>query len=590
MSSLSMRIPSKLILLLFFCILSLFNNVHAQWIRAEVNHDVFMRDTYVNDSHVIMTLEKGHSLLALPIGGNDEYVRVWDYNSGKRGFVYGQYLTLYDSLQRVILKDTTAAGTLSRGGTTLHLENLNSEDVNIEMDQIPYSLQPYEEITLRLKKGYHGIWVSRDGAFPFWGGLNLADSAEYVLKVGSEEEVLTTDLEPIYSRSDTVKMEYHHVDTVNVTPKVKIDTARIVTNKHPQDLERAKSTIGIRGYIKLATIYDFNGLSDVDRFVPVEIPVGENRNTQDKGFYMGARQSRLGFSSNIKAKNGYLKIYVEGDFAGGATNKMYFRLRQAYAEYAYLTVGQTWTTFSNLEAIPLTVDREGPNSSVLIRQGMIRYEKKVGNSENEFGVALETPTVTFTDSVAVDQRQKFPDIASRYKVTFDKGHYQISGLFRVISYTDINTNNVSNTPGYGIMFSGKQYVQNKDNILYFQAVYGKGISRYVRAFRNYNMDAFVNTADNSIFIPKTAGGYLSLEHHWSNKFFSNITGGITWLQTAAWQAEDSYQRSYYGSFNSYWFAFDRMQLGAGYIYGVRRNKNGDSGYASRLQMYIRYDI
>lgn len=585
-----MRFSLKAYIYIFPFFLLFTNNVFSQWMTAEINHDVFMRDTYGSESHVMMTIKKGRNLLALPMAEGNQYIRVWDYQSGKRGFVYKKYVTLYETLTKVELKNLTNKGTLPRGGTTLHLENQDNKSIDFEFDHIPYSLQPHEEITLRVKKGEHGIWISRDGAFPFWGSVTLADSAEYVLKVGVTEDVLIGELDPIFAHQDTIRMEYHHVDTINVTPKVKVDTAKIVSNKHPQDLKRSKSTVDIRGYVKLNTIYDFNGLSDVDRFVPVEIPVGDERNTQDRGFYMGARQSRLAFSSNIKAKEGYLKIYMEADFAGGSTTQMFFRLRQAYAEYGFLTVGQTWTTFANLEAIPLTVDREGPNSSIAIRQGMIRYEKKVGTSNNEFGVAIETPTTTFSDSVSVDQRQKFPDIASRYKVQHDNGQIQLSGLFRLISYTDVNTNIVTNTPGFGVMISGKQFLQSKDNILYFQAVYGKGISRYVRAFRNYAMDAFVNPADNSIFIPQTAGGYLSLEHHWSEKLFSNITGGITWLENDDWQGPDSYKNSYYGSFNCYWFAFDRMQLGAGYIYGVRRNKNNEQGYASRLQMYIRYDI
>ncbi|NLR89804.1 DcaP family trimeric outer membrane transporter [Flammeovirga agarivorans] len=575
------------LLFLLFFLSTLQTN--AQWMRAEVNQDVYLRDYADKDSRIIMSMEKGRGLLALPISKDDVYIRIWDYQTGKRGYAYNKYITLIDTLVKGDLTNLEVKGSLKRGGTTLHIENTEKQDVHVEIDQVPYALMPYQEITLRLKSGDHGIWISKDGAFPFWGNLGLADSAEYVLKIANEEDVLISELKPIYSMQDTVRMEFHHVDTVNITPKVKIDTARIVTNKHPQDLEKAKSTVGLRGYVKLNSIFDFNGLSDVDRFVPVEIPVGDVRNTQDRGFYMGARQSRLGFSSKVKAKTGYLNLYIEGDFAGGNTSQMYFRLRQAYAEYGYLTVGQTWTTFSNLEALPLTVDREGPNSSVAIRQGMIRYEKKVGDNQNVFAVAVESPTILFTDSVAIDQRQLAPDVVSRYKWTYADGHLQVSGLFRLLSYTNKN-DNVSSEVGYGINLSGKQYLtDNEDNILYFQGIYGKGISRYVRGFRNYNFDAFFSPEGN-IFIPQTAGGYFSLEHHWSKKLFSNITAGVTWLETANWQEDNAYQSSYYGSFNSYWFAFDRMQLGLGYIYGVRRNKDNERGYASRFQMYIRYDI
>ncbi|OHX66738.1 hypothetical protein NH26_10400 [Flammeovirga pacifica] len=555
--------------------------------NAEVNKDVYLRDYADQNGRVIMSMEKGRGVLALPIG-DEAYIRIWDYSTGKRGYAYRSFINLQDTLMKADLKELSNAGTLPRGGTTLHIENEHPQNINVEIDQIPYYLQPYQEITLRIKKGKHGLWISRDGAYPFWGNIELADSAEYVFKIGSVDETLTADLSPIITTQDTIRMEYHHVDTVDVTPKVKIDTAKIVENKHPQDLERAKSKVGLRGFVQLNGIFDFNGMSDVDRFIPVEIPVGDMRNTTDRGFYLGARQSRIGFSSRIKAKTGYLNLYVEGDFAGGNTNEMFFRLRQAYADYGYFTVGQTWSTFSDLEATPLTVDREGPNSSVLIRQGMIRFEKKVGESDNEFAVAVETPTIGFSDSVAIDQRQPVPDVISRYKLKTEDGHVQIAGLFRVLSYNN-TSNSITHTVGYGVNISGKKNLGSDDNILFYQGIYGKGISRYVRSFRNHNFDAF-ESPTGEIFIPHTAGGYLSIEHHWSEKIFSNITCGITWLQTAEWQAEDSYQSSYYGSFNSYWFAFDRMQLGLGYIYGVRRNKNNESGYASRLQMYIRYDI
>ncbi|ANQ51148.2 hypothetical protein MY04_3804 [Flammeovirga sp. MY04] len=570
-----------------FSLLLFTSSVSAQWMNAEVNKDVYLRDYADQNSRIIMSMEKGRQVLALPIG-EETYIRIWDFQTGKRGYAYRGFITLQDTLIKAEITELSNAGTLHRGGTTLHIENEHPQNINVEIDQIPYHLQPYQEITLRIKKGKHGLWISRDGAYPFWGNIELADSAEYVFKVGSVDETLTAHLTPIITTQDTVRMEYHHVDTVNVTPKVRIDTAKIVENKHPQDLERAKSKVGLRGFVQLNGIFDFNGLSDVDRFIPVEIPVGDMRNTTDRGFYLGARQSRIGFSSRIKAKTGYLNLYVEGDFAGGETNQMFFRLRQAYADYGYLTVGQTWSTFSDLEATPLTVDREGPNSSVLIRQGMIRYEKKVGEGDNEFAVSVETPTIGFSDSVYISERQPVPDVISRYKLTYKDGHFQVAGLFRVLSYNN-NMNSISHNVGFGLNISGKRELGSEDNLLYFQGIFGKGISRYVRGFRNHNYDAF-ESPNGDIFIPQTAGGYLSLEHHWSEKLFSNITGGITWLQTAEWQPEDSYQASYYGSLNSYWFAFDRMQLGVGYIYGVRRNKNLEHGYASRLQMYIRYDI
>ena len=46
-----------------------------------------------------------------------------------------------------------------------------------------------------------------------------------------------------------------------------------------------------------------------------------------------------------------MRAFIEGDFAGSGSGNL-FRLRHAYGQWRKLTIGQTWSTFSDPEAEP----------------------------------------------------------------------------------------------------------------------------------------------------------------------------------------------------------------------------------------------
>lgn len=560
----------------------------AQWMRSTVEHDTYLRDLRSVNSPIILHIEKGRDILSLPLHEESQFVKVWDYQTGKRGFVEKENLIHIDTLAKADLFVPNFNGHIHRKEALLHLENIEEHSIIVEIDHIPYEIAPYKALKLILKEGKHGLWAYRDGALPFWGDISLKDSSEYIIQIKTteDEDVIIADIEPVEHIVDTVIIESHYQNIVTLLPKIKIDTTKIVDNKHPQDLETAKTPFDVRGFIKLNGLYDFNGLTSTGGFVPYRIPVGE-KNKEDAGFYLGARQSRLGISSNILTDQGYIKFYIEADFVGGNVSSDYFRLRHAYVQYGYLTVGQTWTTFTDLFSTPLTVDNEGPSSSSSTRQGVIRYEKKVGNRENEFAISLETPTKTFTDSIAVDQRQLWPDIASRYKIPIPTGQVQIAGLFRVLSQHNPDHTVISKV-GFGMMLSGKNTFKEKHKV-YYQIIGGRGVTRYISAFSSYNLDA-IPSPENDIYVPFSAGGYIAYEYYFKNNLFINFVSGLSWIDNANWQPNNTFERSYYTSANLFWFPFDRCRTGISLIQGARVNKDTSRGDATRIQMYIRYDI
>lgn len=575
---------------LFITLLMVFihQNTFGQWMRSTVEYSTHLRDHRSINSPALMRLEKGRDILALPLHEESQFVKVWDYQTGKRGFVLSKELVYIDTLAKADLFVPNFQGQIHRKEALLHIENIEEYSIIVEIDQYPYEIAPYKEIKLALPEGQHGIWAYRDGALPFWGDIELKDSSEYIIQIKTteDEDVIMADIQPVEHVVDTVIVENRYEKTLTFLPKIKIDTTKIVDNKHPQDLEMAQTPFDIRGYVKLNGLYDFHGLARTGGFPPYDIPVGED-NILNPGFYLSARQSRLGISSNILTDQGYIKLFIELDFVGGGNALDYVRLRHAYVQYGYLTVGQTWTTFTDLYSTPLTVDNEGPSSSSSTRQGVIRYEKKVGNNNNEFAISLETPTRNFSDTIAIDQRQLWPDLASRYKITLPRGQIQAAGLFRILSQHNPDDNVISKV-GYGLMISGKNSFKDKHKI-YYQIIGGRGVTRYVSAFSSYNLDA-VASPTNDIYIPFSAGGYFTYEYYFKQNLFINFVNGVSWIDNAEWQPDNTFEKSYYTSANLFWFPFDRCRTGVSIVQGERFNKDGQRGSAWRFQMYIRYDI
>lgn len=362
---------------------------------------------------------------------------------------------------------------------------------------------------------------------------------------------------------------------------LKTDTSKLVRSVHPQDLEEAKLQIRWRGYVKFNSYYDFSGLKSTEGFLTYEIPVDPNLNKNYTGLYAGARQSRLGMETRINSKIGLIRTYIEGDFAG-SNYPLAFRLRHAYGQIGFWTLGHTWSTFADLAAIPRTVDLEGPNSGVFVRHGLIRYERRSGDEDLEFGISLENPRKDFEnpyDSLGIDLQQSF-DMAARLRMEpGDMGHFQFAVVFREIFYS--HPEGPQYLPGFGFQLSGSINTSEKTR-LRFQGVYGSAISRYITTLEGRGLDAYPR--DDGIMDPlRSSGSYLSLDYFWrSNWSFSAITG-MVYLWYPRNQPDDSFKSSYYGSVNAFWEPIEILRLGTELTIGQRTNHNQESGTATRLQ-------
>ena len=205
-----------------------------------------------------------------------------------------------------------------------------------------------------------------------------------------------------------------------------------------------------------------------------------------------------------------MKAYIEADFAG-TEGRYNMRLRHAYGQIAYFTVGHTWTTFTDLEAIPYTVDFEGPNSLIGVRQGLIRFEQNL-SKRIEYGLGVENPSSDFYnpyDSTGLRKRQTDFDLVVRIKWKKKHSHIQLAGVGRRISYLNINAERKA-ILGWGVLLSGVFNIKEKEKI-YFQYIIGKGVARYIGGLEGKQLDAYPNNKGEIEALP-VYGGYFAFEH------------------------------------------------------------------------------
>ena len=180
---------------------------------------------------------------------------------------------------------------------------------------------------------------------------------------------------PALAQEDTV--EVARIDTLAIVDSLQAATDTVMV--HPQDSPDStgfvfatpdgKGSFRLRASIRLNGAWDFAGLRSTDVFDTYQIPVGTSEQFDQARFFMQATQSRFAFELNRETGKGIAFGRIETDFRGSGSS---LRLRHAYGELWRFLAGQTWSTFTDVSALPVTVDLEGPPSSNSVRTPQVR--------------------------------------------------------------------------------------------------------------------------------------------------------------------------------------------------------------------------
>lgn len=350
------------------------------------------------------------------------------------------------------------------------------------------------------------------------------------------------------------------------------------------------------GYIKMDGIWSqqsdqqrSNNVGD-DFLVPSTIAVGDGGNEGDAVFDSNAKFSRLWFKTQTETSAGLVTSYIETDFNGSnderLTNQSVNGLRHAFVNWDYsesdsLLMGQTWSTFFNVGALPETIDFVGPTSgTVFIRQTQARWTHKLGDGASLM-LSAENPSVSMYDAgggyAANDiDDSSIPDLIARYNGKAGNFSYSLAGMAREIGY-DSGTQS-DDEMGFGLSLSGKYVFENGDDIK-FMVNHGN-LGRYValNAFRDASVDV-----DGDIDLIDVTGGYIAYRHHWNEKLRSTFSYAMSSADNSNDILADVTETVSNANINVMYSPTQKLTLGAEFIYAEREVESGLDGDLERLQ-------
>ncbi len=353
-------------------------------------------------------------------------------------------------------------------------------------------------------------------------------------------------------------------------------------------LPGTQTLLKIGGYFKTDFIYDLKPAGNADEFIPSSILIPTVQGVHNAN--VSVRPTRLSLDFRIPSTQmGDVRFYVEGDLFGSTSTTP--RLRHAYAQVRNLLIGQTFTNFMDPDAVPDTLDFQGPNGMVNLRNPQIRYAFAI-SERTVLSVSVEKPSSDLafkTPQFSSQPNSPSPDGTVRVRQEFQRGHWQVASVFRSIAafLPDDRTDSVF---GWGVSAAGAFRVFEKDNLV-FEGTYGHGISRYLQDASGLGIDAaVVSTTQPRLKATPAVGTALSYQHYWDKRLRSSFVYGFAQVQNTAFQPGATYHKSDYTAANLIWNPFGSLNFGSEFLYGWQVLKNGSTGNAPRIQLSAKYSF
>ena len=362
-------------------------------------------------------------------------------------------------------------------------------------------------------------------------------------------------------------------------------------------LPGTKSMIRFGGSARLDAIYDFEDNGNPNQFIPSSIPVDGQPGADGGGrSQIHTKGTRISFEARRPVgEEGALRIYNENDFFDNSTSStMSFRVRHFYGQAWNLLIGQTYSTFMNIDGWPDVLDYAGPNALMNRRQPQIRFSPPIyeGRGEMHLLFSLEQPDSDLNLGATgvpagADTVSRVPDGVVGWRWEGSVGHVQLAGLFRNISY-EVDNGPDDSVFGWGANASGAFNVFKKDK-LFWQAAYGEGMARYVNDLGGGDLDAAPGATGNLEALPVFAG-VLGYTHHWCEQFRSTVSYGYVQVDPTASLGPLALDETQYASLNLVWHPTTSFRMGLEYLYGLKETQGGADGDGHRLNFVLRYDL
>ena len=344
-------------------------------------------------------------------------------------------------------------------------------------------------------------------------------------------------------------------------------------------LPGSETSLRVYGYAEAHLINDIGRAGPSDNstdltFQPVGSEVGNNAALGLKGkTKLTAQTSRFGFDSSTPTSAGTFNTKLEMDFYGYSSgNRNRLRVRHAYGEYAGFLIGQTWSTFMDLDDLPETVDFNGSIGAPFSRRTMIRYAYGDAKAGYKFTVALEDPEDQFGGG---STHERLPQVVLRYDQSFDWGAINLRGLAHE------KRSLTATKRGYGVGVGGSYKITDKDLLM------GQYTSVEGDIDQLYGSNGYAIDANGAITFDKNQGLVVGFNKTFSDQLRGNVVFGMNKGKTA--QAVDN-KRLQQWYFNLIYSPIKNVELGGELVLGERQTFSGEKGVMQRVDLMGRYSF
>lgn len=349
-------------------------------------------------------------------------------------------------------------------------------------------------------------------------------------------------------------------------------------------LPGTQTLIRFGGYTKLDMIQDGGSIGSRDWFVTSTIAVDDGRD-EAPNFNLHAKQTRVNFEARRPTTHGNLRFFLEGDFTG-SSDSYEPHLRHAYGQIGNTYAGYGYSAFMDADALPDTLDFEGPGSTIFLRTAAVHQAFPLGEG------ASITLSVEDADSqvgrTASDQEavNALPDLVVAGRLERHWGHLQLAGVARRLAYLEDGRRRHANAGG--LSFTGSHTLAGRDLLLY-GLNWGRGLSRYISDLGGSDLDAAIE-ADGALRPMDTFGGYFGYTHYWNPSWRSNLVYGYLDLDDGGALGPGGFRQSQYAALNMIWSPNPSWTMGMELLYGRYEQQDGQEGDAARVQGTLQYNF
>lgn len=354
--------------------------------------------------------------------------------------------------------------------------------------------------------------------------------------------------------------------------------------------KKGSVALGVGGYVKAVGEYDLCGAVPNNDFYTSKIPVPFDPAQRQRFGATAAHSSIFLKLVTRQTKVGRVIVYVQTNFTGD--NGGYgFKLKQAYVTVGHVTLGKMRSTFADGPAMAPTVDDQGPAGQTSAKNMMVQYASPSYRGFS-YAISAELPSANYTLGASTSTiSQRCPDIPAYVQYAWNKGdsHIRLSGILRELSYRNLAGAGSNHfRTGWGVQMSAITDIVG--GLKFFgHYTYGKGIASYINDLDGLGFDLVPDGADR-LKAPGTTGWTAGLQYNFTPDFFVTSSYSRAQLYDTKGMSGDTYRYGQYIAANAFYNVLGDLRVGVEYLHGTRKNINGESGHANRLEAMVQFSF